>query len=81
MLFASWSMARWCGPRGQRRGGAELRSGDFELTIGCDLSIAYQSRTDKAIRLYPVETMAFCVPVHEAAVALAREDGKGSRKG
>ena len=58
-----------------------LRGGDFELTIGRDLSIAYQSHTDKAIRLYLVETMAFRVLTPEAAVALAHKDAKGSRKG
>jgi hypothetical protein len=58
-----------------------LRGGDFELTIGRDLSIAYQSHTDKAVRLYLVETMAFRVLTPEAAVALAHKDGKGSRKG
>jgi uncharacterized linocin/CFP29 family protein len=58
-----------------------LRGGDFELTIGRDLSIAYQSHTDKVVRLYLVETMAFRVLTPEAAVALAHKDGKGSRKG
>ncbi len=58
-----------------------LRGGDFELTIGRDLSIAYQSHTDKTVRLYLVETMAFRVLTPEAAVALAHKDGKGSRKG
>jgi uncharacterized linocin/CFP29 family protein len=58
-----------------------LRGGDFELTIGSDLSIAYQSHTDKAVRLYLVETMAFRVLTPEAAVALAHKDSKGSRKG
>jgi len=58
-----------------------LRGGDFELTIGCDTSIGYQSHTDKVVRLYLVETMAFRVLVAEAAVALAHKDSKGSRKG
>ena len=58
-----------------------LRGGDFELTIGRDLSIAYQSHTDKSVRLYLVETMAFRVLTPEAAVALAHKDGKASRKG
>jgi uncharacterized linocin/CFP29 family protein len=58
-----------------------LRGGDFELTIGRDLSIAYQSHTDRAVRLYLVETMAFRVLTAEAAVALVHKDGKGSRKG
>ncbi len=58
-----------------------LRGGDFELTIGCDTSIGYQSHTDKVVRLYLGETMAFRVLVAEAAVALAHKDSKGSRKG
>jgi len=58
-----------------------LRGGDFELTIGTDVSIAYQSHTDKAVRLYLVETMAFRVITPEAAVALVHKDGKNSRKG
>ena len=58
-----------------------LCGGDFELTIGSDLSIAYQSHTDKVVRLYLVETMAFRVLTPEAAVALAHKDGKTSRKG
>ena len=58
-----------------------LRGGDFELTVGTDVSIAYQSHTDKAVRLYLVETMAFRVITPEAAVALVHKDGKNSRKG
>ncbi len=58
-----------------------LRGGDFELTVGNDVSIAYQSHTDKAVRLYLVETMAFRVITPEAAVALVHRDGKNSRKG
>src|SRR6266849_1251661 len=29
-----------------------LRTGDFELSIGSDMSIGYQSHTDKVVRLY-----------------------------
>jgi len=57
-----------------------VRGGDFELTVGRDLSIAYQSHTDKMVRLYLLETMAFRVLMPEAAVALAHKDDKGSRK-
>jgi uncharacterized linocin/CFP29 family protein len=57
-----------------------VRGGDFELTVGCDLSIAYQSHTDKMVRLYLLETMAFRVLMPEAAVALAHKDDKASRK-
>jgi len=56
------------------------RGGDFELTIGCDMSIAYQSHTDTSVRLYLVETMAFRVLMPEAAVALAHKDDKPSKK-
>jgi len=58
-----------------------LRGGDFELTVGRDISIAYQSHTDRVVRLYLVETMAFRVLTPEAAVALAHKDGKGSKRG
>ena len=57
-----------------------LRGGDFELTIGRDMSIAYQSHTDTSVRLYLVETMAFRVLTPEAAVALAHKDEKSSKK-
>jgi uncharacterized linocin/CFP29 family protein len=58
-----------------------LRGGDFELTVGRDISIAYQSHNDTSVRLYLVETMAFRVLTPEAAVALAHKDAKASRKG
>jgi uncharacterized linocin/CFP29 family protein len=58
-----------------------LRGGDFELTIGSDLSIGYQSHTDTRVRLYLMETMAFRVLTPEAAVALAHRDAKGGKKG
>ena len=58
-----------------------LRGGDFELTIGTDISIAYQNHTDDAVRLYLVETMAFRVLTPEAAVALIHGDAKQARKG
>ena len=57
-----------------------LRGGDFELTIGRDLSIGYQSHTDKVVRLYLIESMAFRVLTAEAAVLLAHKDTKSSRK-
>jgi uncharacterized linocin/CFP29 family protein len=57
-----------------------LRGGDFELTIGTDMSIAYQNHTDEAVRLYLVETMAFRVLTPEAAVALIHADDKRPRK-
>jgi uncharacterized linocin/CFP29 family protein len=57
-----------------------LRGGDFELTIGTDVSIAYQNHTDEIVRLYLVETMAFRVLTPEAAVALVHADDKRPRK-
>jgi uncharacterized linocin/CFP29 family protein len=57
-----------------------LRGGDFELTVGRDLSIGYQSHTDKTVRLYLIESMAFRVLVAEAAVALAHKESKSTRK-
>jgi uncharacterized linocin/CFP29 family protein len=57
-----------------------LRGGDFELTIGTDMSIAYQNHTDDAVRLYLVETLAFRVLTPEAAVALVHADDKRPRK-
>ena len=58
-----------------------LRGGDFELTIGTDVSIGYQSHTDAVVRLYLFETMAFRVLTPEAAVALVHTDDKRPRKG
>ena len=56
-----------------------LRGGDFELTIGRDLSIGYHGHDEKSIRLYVVESMAFRVLTPEAAVALAHRDSKKTR--
>jgi uncharacterized linocin/CFP29 family protein len=56
-----------------------LRGGDFELTIGTDLSIGYQSHTDTSVKLYLVETMAFRVLTPEAAVALVHKDDKAKK--
>src|SRR6266851_783396 len=57
------------------------RGGDFELTVGRDMSIAYQSHNDTSVRLYLVESMTFRVLTPEAAVALAHKDTKASKKG
>jgi uncharacterized linocin/CFP29 family protein len=57
-----------------------LRGGDFELTIGTDVSIAYQNHTDEVVRLYLLETMAFRVLTPEAAVALTHAEDKQPRK-
>jgi uncharacterized linocin/CFP29 family protein len=47
------------------------RGGDFELSIGQDVSIGYSSHTDTAVRLYLQETFTFRLLTTEAAVALA----------
>jgi uncharacterized linocin/CFP29 family protein len=49
------------------------RGGDFELSVGCDLSIGYRSHSDAAVSLYFVESMTFRVLTPEAAVALGYE--------
>src|ERR1700726_2160046 len=47
------------------------RGGDFELTIGQDISIGYLSHSETAVRLYLQETIAFLLLTTEAAVSLA----------
>jgi uncharacterized linocin/CFP29 family protein len=47
------------------------RGGDFELSIGQDVSIGYLSQTDSAVHLYLQETFTFRVLTSEAAVALS----------
>lgn len=48
------------------------RGGDFELTIGQDVSIGYLSHTDAVVRLYLQETFTFRVLTSEAAVVLTQ---------
>ncbi len=47
------------------------RGGDFEMTVGQDLSIGYQSHTQKEVELYFVESFTFQV-LDPAAVAFNR---------
>jgi uncharacterized linocin/CFP29 family protein len=47
------------------------RSGDFELDIGQDLSIGYQSHSSTVVELYFLETFTFRVLTTEAAVVLS----------
>ncbi|NUQ31177.1 MAG: bacteriocin family protein [Acidobacteriaceae bacterium] len=47
------------------------RGGDFELTIGQDVSIGYLSHTESMVKLYLQETFVFRVLTTEAAVALS----------
>ena len=51
------------------------RGGDFELTIGQDVSIGYLSHTDTVVRLYLQETFVFRVLTSEAAVVLSPPAG------
>jgi uncharacterized linocin/CFP29 family protein len=54
------------------------RGGDFELTVGQDLSIGYESHTQSHVRLYLTETLTFRVSTPEAGVALKYKAEKGS---
>lgn len=47
------------------------RGGDFELSLGQDISIGYSSHNDEVVRLYLQETFVFRVLTSEAAVALS----------
>lgn len=47
-----------------------MRGGDFELSLGRDLSIGYQSHTDSSVKLYLEETLAFRLLSPEAVVAI-----------
>jgi uncharacterized linocin/CFP29 family protein len=47
-----------------------LRGGDFELTVGQDLSIGYLTHTDTTVQLYLQETLTFRALAPEAAVPL-----------
>jgi uncharacterized linocin/CFP29 family protein len=53
-----------------------VRGGDFELTVGEDLSIGYLSHTAEAVRLYLQESLTFRVLTGEAAIALRYRDGR-----
>lgn len=47
-----------------------LRGGDFELSVGQDLSMGYLSHTDDIVRLYLQESLTFRALAPEAAVPL-----------
>lgn len=55
------------------------RGGDFEISVGRDLSIGYHSHTEASVRLYLVESMTFRVLTPEAAVALAYANQKAAK--
>ncbi|MBV6304182.1 bacteriocin family protein [Candidimonas humi] len=46
------------------------RGGDFELHLGQDLSIGYQSHDDKVVRLYLYESLTFLMLTAEASVSV-----------
>jgi uncharacterized linocin/CFP29 family protein len=48
-----------------------IRSGDFELDIGQDISIGYSSHSNTVVELYFLETFTFRLLTTEAAVVLA----------
>ena len=47
------------------------RGGDFELSLGQDVSIGYLSHTESSVKLYLQETFVFRVLTSEASVALS----------
>ncbi|MBN3758352.1 bacteriocin family protein [Paraburkholderia sp. Tr-20389] len=47
-----------------------MRGGDFELHLGQDVSIGYQSHTDSTVRLYLRETLTFLMLTGEASVSV-----------
>ena len=52
------------------------RGGDFELTIGQDISIGYLSHSETTVDLYLQETFTFRLLTTEAAVVLAPQATK-----
>lgn len=50
-----------------------LRGGDFELFVGRDISIGYQSHDARSVTLYLVESVTFRLVTPEAAVPLVYE--------
>ena len=54
------------------------RGGDFELTIGQDISIGYLSHSETTVRLYFQETLTFLLLTTEAAVVLAPQAQKSA---
>jgi uncharacterized linocin/CFP29 family protein len=54
------------------------RGGDFELTIGQDISIGYLSHSATAVSLYFQETLTFLMLTSEASVVLAPQTKKSA---
>lgn len=57
-----------------------LRGGDFQLTVGQDLSLGYQEHSTSGVRLYLQESFTFRVNAPEAALALRYEGREGRKK-
>jgi uncharacterized linocin/CFP29 family protein len=55
------------------------RGGDFELSLGTDVSIGYLSHTDAAVTLYLQETFTFRVLTTESSVALSATSAKRAK--
>jgi len=55
------------------------RGGDFELSLGQDLSIGYLHHTDKVVELYLQESFTFRLLTAEAAVALPAFENEAHR--
>jgi uncharacterized linocin/CFP29 family protein len=51
------------------------RGGDFELSLGQDLSIGYLGHDETSIRLYFQETLSFLALTSEASVAFTPAQG------
>jgi uncharacterized linocin/CFP29 family protein len=49
------------------------RGGDYEVTVGEDFSIGYQSASDESVAFYLEESLAFRINTPEAAVVLSYE--------
>jgi uncharacterized linocin/CFP29 family protein len=65
------------------RGGAVLvstRGGDYELTVGQDLSIGYTAHDRTDVELFLTETFTFRVLEEKAAIFLRRSPAEGKRK-
>ena len=57
-----------------------MRGGDFELTVGEDLSIGFLDHTDDTVRLYLKESFTFRTLSPQAAVALSQASGPRAAK-
>jgi uncharacterized linocin/CFP29 family protein len=56
------------------------RGGDYELTVGQDLSIGYASHDRTDVELFLTESFTFRVLEEKAAVFLKRAASKGKTK-